>query len=77
MDSKEFNGKIYVKQELSWYIIDSFLENIRPLGDAMSDEEFRKSFEKMRKVVDYRMKLPTNNYVDHCYVVVEQIKDKY
>lgn len=77
MDGKEIDGKIFVKKDFSWYAIDYFLDCIKPFGNAMSDKEFRKSYENMRKVVDDRMELPTKDFVEDYFIVVEQIKGKY
>lgn len=73
----EIEEKIYVKQSITWNVIDYMLDYIRTVGNVLSDKEFAKSFEEMRKVVDKKLETPTDYRVEDIFVVVEQIKGKY
>lgn len=77
MEQKEIGNKIYVKQEMSWYVMDDILEWIKSLGTVITDREFLKCYREMRRIVYERIELPTNYRVEDVYVIVEQAKGKY
>ena len=58
-----------IKQELEWYIISEYLENIWNFRQLFKDEKFSKMYNEMKEYVEKKIEIPYE--IIRYYVAVE------